>query len=158
MDASARALAVRAACLYVPVAAVALSWWWRRPVRRVVGAAILGTAWALPTLLVLDKVAPVVGWWHFAARGGVVAGMPADLWIGWALLWGALPVMFDGSRRRVLAAVVGFAALDVVAMPRLRPTVVLGSVWVVGEAVAIAVVLVPALALSRWTARDDQLR
>ena len=43
-------------------------------------------------------------------------------------------------------------AADLVLMPLAEPAVVLGGSWLVGEAVAVAVALVPGLVLGRWTA------
>lgn len=157
MSGVTRELAIRAACLYVPVAAVTLASWWRKPDRRLVGAAVLATAWALPVLLALNELAARAGWWRFAEDGPTIASMPPDLWIGWALLWGALPVLVDPLGRWRPATIAALAAVDFVAMPQLRPTVVLGSAWLAGEALGVAVVLVPALALARWTARRDRL-
>ena len=157
-----RALAVRTASLYLPVLAVALALWWRRPARVHVAAAVAATAWTLPALLALNKLAPVAGWWRFDARGGVIAGMPADLWIGWALLWGALPPFLVARARgaqsiAVAGAVGALIAFDLVAMPQAQPVLVLSDAWLVGEALALVFVLLPAIAVARWTAHDEAL-
>ena len=87
---------------------------------------------------------------RFAAHGGTTAGVPADLWIGWALLWGAVPLL--ATTTRLPAAAAALVAADLVLMPLAEPAVVLGGSWLVGEAVAVAVALVPGLVLGRWTA------
>src|SRR5205814_2004577 len=43
---------------------------------------------------------------------------------------------------------------DLVYMPLLRPLLVLEPRWLLGETLAVAVALVPALAFARWTERD----
>ncbi len=143
-------LLVRAVALYLPVA-LAIGLAVRRPLdRRRVAAALLATAWNVPALLAVNLLAVRAGWWTFAAHGGTTAGVPADLWIGWALLWGAVPLL--ATTTRLPAAAAALVAADLVLMPLAEPAVVLGGSWLVGEAVAVAVALVPGLVLGRWTA------
>lgn len=149
------ALVVRAAALYLPIACVVALAIHARPDRRRWAAVVLGTIWNLVGLLVVNLVAAAVGWWRFDADAALVAGIPADLWVGWALLWGAVPAL---SPRRVTAlAPVGLVIADLVLMPLGEPVVVLGPRWLVGEALAVVTCLVPGLALSRWTADDRRL-
>ncbi len=49
-------------------------------------------------------------------------------------------------------------AADLIAMPLCRPLVLLGTNWLVGEAVAVFLVLAPALCIARWTYEDTHLR
>ena len=143
-------LLVRAVALYLPVV-LAIGLAVRRPLdRRRGAAALLATAWNVPALLAVNLLAVRAGWWTFAAHGGTTAGVPADLWIGWALLWGAVPLL--ATTTRLPAAAAALVAADLVLMPLAEPAVVLGGSWLVGEAVAVAVALVPGLVLGRWTA------
>jgi protein-S-isoprenylcysteine O-methyltransferase Ste14 len=48
--------------------------------------------------------------------------------------------------------------LDALIMPLCRPVVLLGQSWWWGEALAVALVLLPALALARWTLEDAHVR
>ncbi len=150
-------LAVRAVALYLPVLlglAFALH---RRPAhdRRRCAGMLLATAWNLFALLALNVIAVRAGWWTFAVSGGTVAGVPADLWIGWALLWGAVPLLATVDRLALAAAVL--VAADLVLMPLGQPVVTLHATWLVGEALAVTTCLVPGLLLGRWTARGDHL-
>ncbi|HEY7073386.1 MAG TPA: methyltransferase [Acidimicrobiales bacterium] len=145
-------MVVRAASLYVPVALVMELAVYRRPGRRRYTAALLATVWNLPPLLAVNAVATAAGWWRFDAAWGLVAGMPADMWIGWALLWGAVPMLATTTHRGLVVAGVVLVAVDLVLMPRAGPVVVLGDRWLVGEALAVALALVPGLALGWWTA------
>lgn len=149
-------LTVRAVALYLPIVlglALALH---RHPCdRRRCAAVLLATAWNLPALLALNVIAVHNGWWTFAVSGGTVAGVPADLWIGWAVLWGAVPLLATVDRLVVAAAVL--VAADLVLMPLGQPVVTLHPAWLVGEALAVATCLVPGLLLGRWTARGDHL-
>ena len=58
---------------------------------------------------------------------------------------------------RVYWAIAFFMAIDLVLMPACRPVVELSGGWLVGEAIAVCVVLLPAQLLARWTLDDEHL-
>ena len=143
----------RAACLYIPLCLAGVLWLTSPPAPRARAAAILATLWALTSLVGINAVAVQLGWWSFAAAPATFAGAPVDLWLGWAVLWGGLPALL--SRRISLAAIAAAAvAIDLFAMPQLAPLVRLGPEWLVGEAAAVVLCLLPAQLLARWTADD----
>ena len=149
-------LLVRAGSLYVAAmttAAVCLS---RRPDRRTWSAALLASLWNLPALFALHVAAERVGWWRYDARGGLLAGLPVDLWLSWAWLWGAVPALAGPALPLALVAAVALA-VDVVLMPATTPVVVLGHWWLAGDLVGVVVALIPAQLLARWTVRDERL-
>lgn len=120
----------------------------RRP--RELGACLLSFTWGLATLPLVNALAVSMGWWSFHPGGAAWRGTPVEVVLGWALLWG--PVALVAGRRVPLVLVVGFALfVDVVAMASLAPLVVLGPQWLVGEAVALLVALIPAQLHARWT-------
>jgi protein-S-isoprenylcysteine O-methyltransferase Ste14 len=107
-------------------------------------------------LLALQLLNLQFGWWHFHAEGSLFRGMPVDQYLGWAVLWGLVPVF--GFRRNALPLVVAlFFALDLILMPACRPVVELGSKWLIGEFVGLCLVLVPAQLLAFWTFSDTRL-
>jgi protein-S-isoprenylcysteine O-methyltransferase Ste14 len=149
-------LIVRAATVYITVALTAIAWAWQRPGRPVVAGAVLGFVWNLPALLVLHVAASAYGWWHFDAQGGLLLGMPVDLYLCWAWVWGAIPALAFPKAR--LAAVVAAAlAFDVVLMPAAGPVLQLGPAWLIGEIAGLLAGLVPAQLLARWTAGATRL-
>ncbi|MFD2028267.1 methyltransferase family protein [Promicromonospora aerolata] len=161
LDPATAAVVVRAVAVGVPLLAVVALGAWRPPSARVTGAAVTATAWAALLLLPLNVVAPSLGWWTFHATGAVWLGVPVDLWLGWSLLWGAVPALSashlrDGRGSLVLLAAV-LVWLDLAVMPLGEPVVVLGGAWLVGEAVGVVTVLVPALFLTRWTLRGTHV-
>jgi protein-S-isoprenylcysteine O-methyltransferase Ste14 len=157
VDVSSSALVVRAAALYLPVTlAVALALHGRPDRRRIAGAA-LAAVWNLVALLGVNLVAVRAGWWRFTVDTAAVAGVPADLWAGWALLWGAVPLLVTTDARRLAGVGAGLVAADLVLMPMAGPVVVLERTWLVGEAAAVVAGLVPGLLLGRWTARGERL-
>ena len=149
-------LLVRAAAIYVAALLTAAAVVWRRPDQRTLAGALLAFAWNLPALLAVHLVAIGAGWWRYDVDGGVLLGMPVDLWLAWALLWGPVPAI--AMPRVPLPAIALLAVLvDLVAMPAAAPVVQLGPSWLIGEFVSILVCLVPALLLARWTSADRHL-
>jgi protein-S-isoprenylcysteine O-methyltransferase Ste14 len=159
-----RELAVRAFALYAPVAAAGARWWWRqlaspRPrveARRAGASVLLACAWNAPTLFVVHLFAMRAGWWTFHASSGLFAGVPVDLYLGWIVLWGAVPPLAFRSMPVPLVAA-AMVCLDLLLMPLCDPVVSLGPSWLIGEAVAVAIVLMPSQYLARWTAMDRHL-
>ncbi|MGI8808282.1 MAG: methyltransferase family protein [Acidimicrobiales bacterium] len=141
---------VRAVAFYAPVAAVAATIAATRPDRRRAGAALLATLWNLAALLAVNVVAVHSGWWRFDSVGGELAGVPVDAWLGWALLWGALPALLPRGVPAV-AVVTGLVWADLLLMPLGQPVLVLGPGWLAGEALAVGAALVPGLVLARAT-------
>ena len=114
-------------------------------------------AWNAWSLLVVNLVAVHFGWWEFDASLPSILGVAVEPWLGWTILWGAfLPLA--ASNRPLLPMLVGVFWLDLIAMPLLSPVLVLGRGWLVGEAAALALALMPSLLFSRWTATDTNLR
>jgi protein-S-isoprenylcysteine O-methyltransferase Ste14 len=151
-----RYLVVRGASVYVAVVLTTAACVWRRPGRRAIVAAGLAFAWTVPAILALDLVAARAGWWDFDARGGLLLGMPVDLFLAWAWLWSIIPALAFPALR--LTAIVLIAlAFDLVAMPAASPVLRLGPYWMVGDAIGVLVALVPGQLLARWTARDEHL-
>ncbi|GGM26328.1 methyltransferase family protein [Promicromonospora citrea] len=164
----AAAAVVRGAGLGAPLLAVVVLCAWRPPGPRVVAAAITSTAWAALLLLALHHAAVERGWWTYHATGAVWRGLPVDLWLGWSLLWGAVPALClaaarhdrvdrGASCRQVAVVLAGLVVLDLVLMPYGAPVVVLGSAWLVGEVVGVLTALVPAVLLARWTLRRTRV-
>lgn len=151
-----RVVVLRAGLLYIPLCLTAIAWLLSSPGPRDRAAALLATAWNISALLGLHVAAVHFGWWSYGVSDATLAGFPVDFYVGWAVAWGALPVLV-GRRIPVPAIVFVALGLDLVAMPRLEPVLHLGLTWLVGEAVAIAVCLIPAQLLGAWTRRDTHL-
>lgn len=147
---------VRWLTLGVPLLAVLAAAWLERD-RRARAAALLAAVAAALGVAALNESARRTGWYAFAPVHGAYRGMPVDLWLGWAALWGALPVLL----RRFLPLPLALGLLlwlDVVAMPALHPLVLLGPHWLVGEVVGLLAVALPAQLLGRWSADGRHLR
>lgn len=155
-DLSADPGVIRAAALLGPVLVTMVLWHRRAPDRRLGAGVLLATLWNVPALLALHLAAASAGWWRYEAIGGLIAGMPIDLLLGWALLWGAVPVLAF-PRGALLVPLAAMTLADLVLMPLGAGVVMLGESWLTGEATGLAVALLPALLLGRWTASDRRL-
>jgi protein-S-isoprenylcysteine O-methyltransferase Ste14 len=152
-----RAAAVRLMGLYVPVIAAFLLVFLRLNRKRIFPAALLGFVWTLPSLLAVQLLNLHFGWWRFNALGGLFRGMPVDLYLGWAVLWGILPILsFDETGIAWVSA--AFFGIDLILMPACSPAVALSHRWLIGEFVALGLVLVPAQLFARWTINDTHVK
>jgi protein-S-isoprenylcysteine O-methyltransferase Ste14 len=151
-----RELAVRAGVLYVPVLAALFAGVLLPRRRRMFAACLLSALWVLPALVVVQRLNAAAAWWSFASGGPAMRGMPLEVWFGWAVLWGLVPQLAMPTVK-LRWCVLAMVLLDVVAMPLCAPLVVLGPSWLVGEAVAVLLVLLPALCVARWTLANTHL-
>ncbi len=149
-------LLVRAAALYITVVLTAAAWLWLRPNKRAVNGAILAVAWNVPAVLLLHVAALQFGWWRFDATGGTLLGMPVDLYLEWAWLWGVIPAIALPSFSMLLVIALALA-LDLLLMTHAAPVLQLGSTWLIGEGIGLVVALVPAQLLARWTIDNRRL-
>ena len=210
--------ATRAGALYVPVLLALVAGIWRRarPIARMFPATLLAGLWTLPSLLLLQQLNLRAQWWSYAPGSAAsLSGMPLELYLGWAVLWGIVPALVPGagaagakaplgvarlfvglkphastlmnvgssvkpgasslptSQRperpgasgllhgagyfRILISAVVLFGFDLVMMPACKAAVTLGPGWLWGEAVALGLVLLPALVLAVATERNTHL-
>src|SRR5258705_483383 len=149
-------LAVRAASIYLAATSTLALILYRRG-RSWFAPALLGFTWNLTALLVVNVLADRAGWWHFDAEGGLLLGVPVDLWLSWAWLWGAFAFLAAPRLHLAWLTLIALAA-DVVLMPMTTPVINLEPSWLVGEAMALIVAFVPGQLLARWTARQERLQ
>jgi protein-S-isoprenylcysteine O-methyltransferase Ste14 len=145
-----RVFIIRALSLYLPLVFALLLWKLRKVTRSEATGALLATAWNLPALLTVNLIAPHYGWWNFGVKGGMLIGLPVDLWIGWAVFWGTVAaLLFRNTALWMVAA--GFGIADLFFMPMCAPVVMVGKKWLIGECIALCACMIPGLMLARWT-------
>jgi hypothetical protein len=151
-----RYLLVRTASIYIGAVCLGAVWFWRRPSARAVAGAMLASVWNLPIVLALNVAAAHLGWWSFDARGGLLLGVPVDLYLVWVCVWGLVAALAFPSLSmfKLLLLVLG---IDLVLMPAASPVVALGPSWLAGETAGLLFGLLPGQMLARWTARDECL-
>lgn len=142
---------LRGAAVLVPALLVA-ALWLVTPSVRARAAAVLAVLWNAVALLVINAAAVRAGWWAFGTDGSMWAGVPVDVIIGWALLWGAVPVLMAPWVNPLLSVSVLIGG-DVFTMGALRPLVELHHDWWAGELLAVAVCLLPGGVLGWATAQ-----
>jgi protein-S-isoprenylcysteine O-methyltransferase Ste14 len=142
--------------LYLPVIAAFLVAFLRPNRKRIFPAVLLGFVWTLPSLLAVQLLNLHFQWWKFDAMGGLFRGIPVDLYLGWAVLWGILPILSFVETGIALVSA-AFFGIDLLLMPACSPVVALSQRWLIGELVALGLVLVPAQLFARWTINDTHL-
>jgi protein-S-isoprenylcysteine O-methyltransferase Ste14 len=156
-----RALLVRVLALYVPVSLAMVVGWRRVRSSRHVAAILAGLCWcliSLPALQILNlQLSSSSLGWSFHSGGALLRSMPVELYLGWVVLWGVLPVLCF-PRLRVAWAVALLVGLDLILMPVCSPVIELSKAWLVGEGTAVLLVLLPSQLFSRWTWDDIHLR
>ncbi|MCZ4519687.1 methyltransferase [Rhodococcus ruber] len=152
---------LRSAVLMVPLVSVAVLWiaglWGVGADVRVRGGALLALLWSTVSLLPVNALAVRLGWWSFGTDGLEWFEVPVDVMFGWALLWGAVPILLS-RWVNALPVVAVLVTADVLVMGSLEPLVVLTPSWWWGELLAVLVCLVPATALGMLTASRRALR
>jgi protein-S-isoprenylcysteine O-methyltransferase Ste14 len=146
-----------AAQIYLPLAGAVIARLARGPKPRQFAACLLSMLWTVSALLAVQFVNFWAGWWTFPGYVARFAGMPAESFIGWAVLWGLVPQLVFPRLRLAWVASIMIAA-DLACMPLCHKFVHLGPHWLFGEALAIVVVLAPALCVARWTFENSHLR
>ena len=151
-----RSVYLRAAALYLPTVLALLAGFARRQPQRQFAACLLSFLWTLPSLLVVQRLNQLAHWWSFSSDGPQFREMPLELYLGWVALWGALPQLAF-PRLALWRVAVVMVTLDLVVMGSFAPVLVLGSRWLMGEAAAVVIVLLPSLCIARWTLNDTHL-
>jgi protein-S-isoprenylcysteine O-methyltransferase Ste14 len=147
----------RVAAIYMPLAIALLARLLRGKRPRQFAACLLSMLWVLPALLALQRLNAVEHWWSFSGSAATLRGMPLELLLGWSFLWGLVPQLAFPDLGMVASAS-AMVAIDCFLMPLFTASVHLGSWWLLGEAVAVGMVLVPGLCLAQWTLRNSHLK
>ena len=147
----------RAVALYLPLTAAAIAWLLRGRQPRQFAATLLSILWTLPTLLILQRLNQRFAWWSFAPGSeATLRSMPLELYLGWAVLWGIVPQLaFQRLAIPLLTALM--FAVDLLGMPLASAALHLHSTWLIGETIAVVLVLIPAIAIARWTLANTHL-
>ena len=146
---------LRALVLLGPAILCSATWLVRPVTVRIATGAMVAFLWLLPSLLLVNILAAHFDWWHFRAEDRMFFAVPVDIWLGWALFWGPFCVVaFD---RSMVMPISFMAWIDLLIKPSLEPLLVLGPNWLIGQAVALGLCLVPALVIARLTVHDRRV-
>jgi protein-S-isoprenylcysteine O-methyltransferase Ste14 len=143
---------IQLACLYGPLASAGLLAWWIRPTKWLSIGLLFSMAWVAALLPWLDAIARATGLWEYHSQAPSLAGMPLALYFGWIIAWGIFaPLLVYALDGRLWTVVAVLIALDLRVMPELRPVLELHPLWVAGDLLIAACLLIPSLFMSRWT-------
>lgn len=125
--------------------------------RRTLVGCLFAFLYGLGLIFGTHILAAAMGWWRYGGQTLMLQGIPADIWIGGALLFG--PVLFLAFPRAnplwlLPPIVAGLHGLFFLSLP---PLVHPGPGWFPGVVTVFATAHLPALALARWTAQDRRL-
>ena len=134
--------------LYLPIALAVFCWHYFKPVVRTRGALLLSFLWSFIAIFAVNQVAFYFDWWDYADVGISYKRLPLSVWLGWSISWGiVVPLLpIRGSALLLLALVA-----DVLLMPLLKPLLILKTGWILGELLALAVIIIPAVLVYKWT-------
>lgn len=153
-----RAGAIEIACLYGPLAGSALLAWQVRPTKRDATGLLFASAWMAALLPWCDSLARLAGLWAYESRSPALAGMPLALYFGWIIGWGIFaPLLAQALGGRAWLAAAILVILDLRAMPEMTPVLSLDPGWWQGELAVVALLLIPALLLARWTSASVRI-
>lgn len=98
-----------------------------------------------------------VGWWHYGWDALMLAGLPADIMIGGAVLFGpGLYFSFPNTRPLMICLPI-IIGLHGTVFSSLEPLVFAGSNWFLGVIFVFATAHLPAIYLAKWTEQDTHL-
>lgn len=125
--------------------------------RRTMVGCLFAFLYGAGLVFVTHVLAGVMGWWRYGGDALMLQGIPADIWLGGALLFG--PVLYlafpcIGPIWLVSPVVVCLHGLFFASLP---PLVYPGPGWFIGVIFVFATAHIPALYLARWTAEDRRL-
>jgi len=138
------------------IAIMVLGWLTRDDNRKLVGA-LFAFLYGLGTIFITHQIAIKFGWWTYGGDALMLMGLPVDVWLGGALLFGpVLSLAFPkvGPIYLVLPIIIG---LHGTVFLSLEPLVYGGKGWLFGTIFVFLIAHIPAIYLSRWTACDRLL-
>jgi len=138
------------------VATLALGYRHRHDKRRLIGG-LFAFLYGLGLIFVMHQLAMALGWWRYGGNVLMLMGLPADIWLGGALLFGpALYFAFPSITPLLLTLPIA-VGLHGTVFSSLKPFVWAGEGWFVGVVLVFAVAHIPAIYLAKWTARNENL-
>jgi len=124
--------------------------------RKLVGA-LFSFLYGFALIFATHQVALAMGWWRYGGDVLMMMGMPADIWIGGALLFGPVLYLAFPSAKPVFLVLPIILGLHGTIFSSLKPLVEAGPFWFAGVVVVFLVAHIPAIYLARWTALDQRL-
>jgi len=148
---------IEALALYLPILLSGFLIIWLKPHRRIRIALVMTCGWQAATLPWLNLWAQNLGYWRFQTEKSSLFGIPLSLYFGWVILWGLIAPLIAGRlpiRHPMIVTCLAAIALDLATMPLLKPVLVLGPAWLIGECALVLFALIPSLIIAHFTFLD----
>ena len=127
-----------------------------RDQRTLVGC-LFAFLYGLGLIFATHTLAIAMGWWHYGGNVLMLEGIPADIWIGGAILFGPVLYLAFPSTAPFWLVIPIVIGLHGTLFSSLKPLVYPGHNWFVGVVLVFLVAHIPALYLARWTSQDRNL-
>lgn len=150
-------LALRWLLLIGPICLVVLMAFVRKTTTRSKIGGLFALLYGVPMIFITHSMAVHFGWWHYGWDALMLDGLPVDIIIGGAILFGpGLYFTFPkvGPLMICLPIVIG---LHATIFSSLKPLVYAGPFWFAGVVLVFLSAHVPAIYLAKWTAEDRRL-
>lgn len=120
-------------------------------------AGLFAFVYGVAMVFVSHSFAVWIGWWHFGWDALMLNGLPVDIIIGGAVLFGpGLYFSFPNTRPLMMCLPV-IIGLHGTLFSSLEPLVFGGSHWFIGVLFVFAIAHLPSLYLAKWTEDDTHL-
>jgi protein-S-isoprenylcysteine O-methyltransferase Ste14 len=140
-----------------PLAAVVFLVTRNHPSNRTIVGCLFAFLYGLGLIFATHVLAIHVGWWHYGGSSLMLNGVPADILIGGATLFGPVLYLAFPSVAPIWLLLPIVLLLHGIFFSSLQPLVFAGSNWFFGVILVFAVAHLPAIYLARWTARNEHL-
>lgn len=141
----------------VPLFAVIVLGWKNRGRQRTLVGTLFAFLYGAGTLFITHQIAVYFEWWTYGGDTLMLMGLPADIWLGGALLFGpVLNLAFPATAPIYLVLPIIIGVHGTVFLS-LEPLVYAGKGWFSGTLFVFLVAHIPAIYLARWTAADRLL-
>lgn len=140
-----------------PLFALMILGWKKRSSYTTLVGTLFAFLYGVGTIFITHQMAIYFGWWAYGGDTLMLMGLPVDIWLGGALLFG--PVLNLAFPRTapiylVLPIIIG---LHGTVFLSLEPLVYAGKGWFLGTVFVFMVAHIPAIYLARWTSEDRLL-
>lgn len=123
--------------------------------------ALVGTLFAflygVGTIFITHQIAIYFGWWRYGGNALMLNGLPVDIWLGGALLFGPVLSLAFPKTAPIYLVLPIILGLHGTVFLSLEPLVYAGRGWFFGTIFVFLIAHIPAIYLSRWTANDRLL-
>lgn len=133
-----------------------LAWQVRENERTLVGC-LFAFLYGIGTIFATHQLAIYMGWWSYGNDALMLMGMPVDILLGGAILFGPVLYLLFPRTNPLYLVIPIVLLLHGTVFSSLDPLVHAGKGWFFGVVLVFLVAHIPAILLARWTAENQLL-